>query len=181
MQTRGRISYDIVEPKWCFIKKNYPEFARKVDTEFEQILPPFKFKDYALIPNFIEEYCNYRGVNKEELIGANLSSEYTRYRKEFLMVLLLCYHPEKIYGYTEKRTQEGIQIAGSAFLACNPKSLSNFIPDAPLWFQTYSDFKEPVEAVHAIILEKFKHHTGKGNYKKGVAFTRQSQQLDMFQ
>ena len=167
---KRRIAYDIAELRSCALKKLLPEADQQLEAALKQILPPIKFEDYSLIPAFLDEFCKYRGVNKSDVIGARFNTDPIMYRKEFMGVLLLCYHPEKMYELTEKSTQDGLQKAAATVLHCHQKTLSRFISDAQLWFRAYTWFRDPVQAVHVILMDKYKDCTHQVTYRKEVEF-----------
>jgi len=160
---KWRTSYNNTELRSCALKKLFPAYDQELEAALKDILPPIKFEDYALIPAFLQEYCNYRNVQASEIVGAMYFTRPIKYRNEFMAVLLLCYHPEKMYDLTDKFVLKGLLKTTAELLKCHKKSLSRFTSDAPFLYRTYPAFKEVVEAVHAIIMDKYKLQAGKVN------------------
>ncbi len=160
--------------------QRYPHLALELDEDIRAILPKAIFTDYDLLPLFLQEFCTYRNIEQEEIIGRHITSKYLEYRKEFLAVLLLLYHPEKIHGITRKRTWQGIQNTAAEVLQCSPKSLANFIPEVITWFQRYKDFRIITTEVHEVLLEKFIDREGCEKTRTYEGFTVRNTQTSIF-
>jgi len=160
-------------------KKNKDVFASVVQTH-EELMPAVVFKDYGLIPAFLQDFCHYKNINPEDLKGRKITTEAMEHRKQFLAVLLLCFHPEKILNITQKRTWQGMELQAAFYLQCGEKSLANMIHQVVNWYHTYKSTREPVDAAHALIIERHQHQA---NDKVRVFSTfpkRTPQQLNIF-
>ncbi len=179
---KKRKPYNFAEVQLHILAKFKPEVATFINSKYQELMPEIVFSDYGLIPEFGYEFCAYHNINPEQISGRKISTTHMDLRKQFLAVLLFCYHPEKIIegGITDKRVWQGLELYAGQYLNCLDKSLAMQIHDVVVAYKTYKDFSGPVSQVHALILEKYKHRANEKQVRAYAGFSRPTAQLNIF-
>lgn len=125
------------------IERFYPGIIDEVKTKLDEILPAADH-DISKLDAIIRLFCQIKLIDMHSIQGRELKRGYPEARKELLAVLLMFYHPQKLYGLCKEKTHYGILLKISEILGCQRNCLSNIIPEIIVHFKTYSQFKSSV-------------------------------------
>lgn len=118
-------------------------------SEREQELSEPMLTDFALIP---EIYSWFKEILSQSDCPPNFES--VTQRKKFLFIVLFLFAPSVLAG---GRLPNGIraEIAG-VFPDVSPCVISNNIADVSFIYQQYKDFRQDIEFIYNLVLERLK-------------------------
>jgi len=162
------------EVKLTLLRKTHPEIALALNQKHLDLMPEIVFKDFGLIADFLIEFCNYHKITIENVSGLDIIFEYHTLRKQFFALILLCFHPEKIVdgGITHRNVIAGLLLCTGAYLCYPEKSLAMLVKDVVVSYKTYKDFYEPVNEIHQLIVEKYKHRVNEKQVRIFSSFSK---------
>ncbi|MDO6389018.1 hypothetical protein Q4E40_02680 [Pontibacter sp. BT731] len=143
------------ELKLYILEKEHPQVARAITTRLRELLPAKVFTDTGEVRNLLNTFCQVRGVPMEMLKGQGPKMQVSRCRREFGAVMLLCYQPEKLYGYTQKCVQHGLPQAIAKELNCSYGTAKVLLREVVVHYKVYQDFRNTVLNAHKTMLEPY--------------------------
>lgn len=119
-----------------FLKENHPEILRSIDKIYEP--------DLSKISQVIDCYCDFMGINTQQIMGEYISYKNIQHRYKAIAVVLRIFQPEKLDNLKTK-VKSTIYKKLGPYLKINSDTLQKSIICACNQFDLYSDFRKDIK------------------------------------
>lgn len=136
------------------LRKDYPEIASSISEKIIKTLPEQSLTDLGLIDQIVTSFKKEKGIEDKNWTIGKAKVNITRERELLLAVVLLFYHPEKLFQLTDKATKYRLQTSLAAHIGTSPDLISMDLANVIVAFKAYADFKIEVYRLYELIKEE---------------------------
>lgn len=132
------------------LRREYPEINRLISEKINNSLPERNLSDLTQVDTVVRLFLKTKGL--KSFTWHNQPGENKTDIRELLMaVVLMFYHPERLYGYGSGKKRTGLGKRLSELTGCKHVIISKNTTSAISAFKTYKSFREEVNKVYMII------------------------------
>ena len=146
------------------LHRDFPDVAGVISERLQTTLPKEKLEDVNLIPSIVSAFMNATAINSIDWsnstarVSCRLTDDehrlmkVTELREMLIAVVLLFYHPEKIFGYTNDFAKRGVVKKLWEQLKSNKVRISRDVNSAVSYYKNYKGFKKEVDHIYQQII-----------------------------
>ena len=140
------------------LRREYPEIHQQISDRIHKTLPEHTLADFKMIKRILTRFKLEKGI--EHISWNNdlkqKDREKTRSREMAIALLLMFYHPEKLYNLSNNQTKQGLVKHLALEMQCGGSTISQSVNNAVAAFKNYKVFKIEVIRLYELIKTDFK-------------------------
>ena len=142
------------------LQRNHPDIYQKLQDDISSTLPSGRVNDVTLLSQIVKDFCSFLSLDNTNWkqsrskvccsfrVETKRDCRITELREILLGVILLYYHPERIYQLMPGQIKSGLIKELTKLLNVDKATLSLSANNAITYFKAYKGFYDDVQHVY---------------------------------